>query len=123
MDIQGSILEALGVNLYSSIGKCLVEFAANAYDSDSPGIEITIPFNQIAEAREKVRKDYKAKANPQSKVRVILDPLPEHIKIVIKDKGHGMSPENIQDKFLPLNRNRRLNNGMQPEPTLNMPAS
>jgi len=50
MAIEGTILEALGVNLYSTIAKCLVEFAANAFDSDAKWINITIPFEEITVA-------------------------------------------------------------------------
>jgi len=34
------LLEDLGVNLYTSLAKALVEFVANAYDADSPYIHI-----------------------------------------------------------------------------------
>jgi hypothetical protein len=30
MSIQGGMLEALGINMYPTLGKCLVEFVANA---------------------------------------------------------------------------------------------
>ena len=33
--IQGGMLEALGINMYSTLGKCLVEFLANAYDAEA----------------------------------------------------------------------------------------
>ena len=109
MEIQGSLLEALGVNLYSSIGKCLVEFAANAFDSDSAAIDITIPFDGIKHEREQIRAKAKERVQTGAKGKplVVLDPLPPEISIVIEDKGHGMRAQEIQDKFLPLNRNRR----------------
>jgi len=111
MEIQGSLLEALGVNLYSSIAKCLVEFAANAHDSDSPLIEITIPFTEIERERQRLRDEAKAKIGVTDGVKrkaiVVLEPLPHTISITIADKGHGMRAAEIQDKFLPLNRNRR----------------
>jgi hypothetical protein len=61
MAIQGGMLEALGINMYTSLGKCLVEFVANAYDSNAPGVEITIPFDDIAAGRLKLRDAQKTK--------------------------------------------------------------
>lgn len=61
MLIQGGMLEALGINMYTSLGKCLVEFVANAYDSNSPDVRISIPFDRIAEARQKLRAAQKLK--------------------------------------------------------------
>jgi|GEM_PF-1062112 len=55
MLIQGGMLEALGINMYTSLGKCLVEFVANAYDSNSPDVQISIPFDRIAEERQKLK--------------------------------------------------------------------
>src|SRR3546814_2678421 len=41
--IQGGMLEALGINMYATIGKCLVEFVANAFDSEATTVDIVIP--------------------------------------------------------------------------------
>jgi len=110
MQIQGGMLDALGVNMYSTIGKCLVEFAANSHDSESDGVDIEIPFEAIVTAREELRGKARVEveAGSRDKRTLLLDPLPEEICITIKDRGHGMLPAQIQDKFLPLNRNRRL---------------
>ena len=48
MPIQGGMLEALGINMYTTLGKCLVEFIANAYDGDSTKVEISIPGPTIS---------------------------------------------------------------------------
>jgi hypothetical protein len=112
MEIQGSLLQALGVNLYSSIAKCLVEFAANAYDSDATTFNISIPDQEILAARDQIRKKSKLRKKDQqlkNKPVVLLDNLPSHITIVMEDNGHGMLPHEIQAKFLPVNRNRRHN--------------
>ena len=61
--IQGGMLEALGINMYTTLGKCLVEFVANAYDSNAPRVEITIPFVEIETQRLALKEeDKKAKA-------------------------------------------------------------
>jgi hypothetical protein len=81
MAIQGGMLEALGINMYTTIGKCLVEFVANAYDSDAASVELDIPFDRIAEARREIRAAAKAQAQSvgRTKLNVLLAPLPDDI--------------------------------------------
>lgn len=55
MLIQGGMLQALGINMYSTVGKCLVEFIANAYDGNASSVELTIPFEEIAEKDGELR--------------------------------------------------------------------
>lgn len=109
MRVQGGMLEALGINMYTSIGKCLVEFVANSYDSEATFCNITLPFDAIDAARASVRENAKQDVREGKRVAftVLLDPLPEDITIVIEDDGHGMSAPEVQEKFLPLNRHRR----------------
>jgi hypothetical protein len=161
--VQGGMLEALGINMYTTLGKCLVEFVANAYDSNASRVEITIPFADIDAQRAALREaDRKAKAQarkaagasvasptpapsepfepsevgvpaaaagtptqdvaegesgsaPSSESGKIAPPdvslykkaLPDAVSIVIRDFGHGMSPADVAQKFLPINRHRR----------------
>ena len=108
--IQGGMLEALGINMYSTIGKCLVEFVANAYDSEAKKVTITIPFDAIQTAREKVKAEAKEEVRLKKRdpFTALLTPLPDTVAIVIEDDGHGMSPRDVEKKFLPINRKRRL---------------
>ncbi|WP_420383652.1 ATP-binding protein [Novosphingobium sp.] len=108
--IQGGMLEALGINMYASIGKCLVEFVANAYDSEATNVTITVPVDEIQAARIKAKDDAKkeVEGNQRDPFTVLLTPLPHDIAIVIEDDGHGMSPQDVEQKFLPINRKRRL---------------
>lgn len=109
MKVQGGMLEALGINMYSTLGKCLVEFIANAYDADASKVEIKIPFGEIEPARKKIRDDAKKEVadGTRKKFTLLTLPLPEDLEVVIRDDGHGMCPVDIDDKFLPFNRNRR----------------
>lgn len=109
MPIQGGMLEALGINMYTTLGKCLVEFVANAYDSEANNVWITIPHAEIDAARAGVRAKAKAEvaAGTRDRFTVLLDTLPEVISVVIKDDGHGMGWQDVESKFLPLNRKRR----------------
>ena len=97
MSIQGGMLESLGVNMYTSIAQSLVEFVANSYDSDATGVTISLPHDRIE----------KIKTTNFSKTKFLDAILPENLEIVIEDDGHGMSPDEVQEKFLPINRNRR----------------
>jgi hypothetical protein len=121
MKIQGGVLENLGIRMYTKLGKVLVEFAANGYDSDSSFVDIVFNIHAIQKAREIVRaaalqrlaKEGEAEATssggrrPRRKAYVVVDPLPEDVTIVIRDEGHGMTAKEMADRFLPLNRNRR----------------
>lgn len=108
--IQGGMLEALGINMYATIGKCLVEFVANAYDSEAASVDITIPVEKIDEARSQARAEAKREVEEHERdpFTVLLTPLPDDIAIVIEDTGHGMSPDDVANKFLPINRKRRM---------------
>jgi Histidine kinase-, DNA gyrase B-, and HSP90-like ATPase len=108
--VQGGMLEALGINMYTSLGKCLVEFVANAYDGNATIVDISIPIDEIASARATTRAAAKSEVarGTRSPFTVLLTPLPEAITVSVKDNGHGMSPEQIENKFLPLNRKRRM---------------
>lgn len=110
LSIQGGMLEALGINMYTTLGKCLVEFVANAYDSEASEVSIAIPLEAIAEARAKVRAAAKTEVaeGTRDPFRTLLTPLPDGVEVVIEDNGHGMSPSDIENKFLPINRKRRL---------------
>jgi hypothetical protein len=46
---------------------------------------------------------------------VLNDPLPDEIKIIISDNGHGMSPEDVEQKLLMVSRNRRKEAGDKSE--------
>lgn len=110
MSIHTGMLESLGLNMYSSVAKCLVEFIANGYDSDAEHVYITIPFEAINKARAAVREAAKKQVEEEQrdKFTVLTDPLPEDIEVIIRDDGHGMTPDDLQSRFLALNRNRRL---------------
>jgi hypothetical protein len=110
MKIQGGMLEALGINMYTTLGKCLVEFVANSYDGDASKVTISIPVDEIQTARAAVRAAAKAEVatGDRDPFKILLTPLDDAITVVVADNGHGMSPSDIHHKFLPINRKRRL---------------
>lgn len=111
MSIQGGMLEALGINMYTTLGKCLVEFIANSYDSDATEVHVDFPVRRIAESRKQVRQAAKKRLAAAGRIRdrfdILLEPLPSEITVLVSDDGHGMNWEEVRDKFLPLNRKRR----------------
>ncbi|MFM5814823.1 ATP-binding protein [Aeromonas caviae] len=109
MGIHTGMLESMGHNMYTSIGKCLAEFIANAYDADAKKVTIDIPFSEINSARQRIRGQAKKEFEDRirSDISSVYDPLPEEIKIIITDDGHGMDANELQKKFLIVNRDRR----------------
>jgi len=109
LGIATGMLESLGLNMYTSIGKSLSEFVANAFDADATHVRITIPFDEINQERTKLRDLAKAEVESgiREKFTVLVDPLPNSVRISITDDGHGMSPTEIRDKLLIVSRNRR----------------
>ncbi len=70
-------IEHLGSNMYSRLPNAVAELVANAYDADATEIL----------------------------VRVIGSG--ESQRIVVEDNGHGMSRDDVRDKYLRIGRNRR----------------
>ncbi|MDG3006622.1 ATP-binding protein [Paludisphaera mucosa] len=105
------IVEDLGLNLYTTLARVLVEFVANAYDADSPSVNLDFNVTDIKQAREVLRKEYEleqakmppGKTIPPLETRV----LPDDVRIIIDDNGHGMSRSDLNNKFLFAGRRRR----------------
>lgn len=109
------LLQDLGLNLYTTLPKVLVEFVANAYDADSPSVDIRIDFTTIEQERAKLQADFKAecaKCEGDEKKLKALKPLgervlPAGVSISIIDEGTGMSRKELGDRFLITGRRRR----------------
>src|SRR6266849_8349353 len=52
------LLQDLGLNLYTSLPRVLVEFVANAYDADSPSVDIRSDFALIESERNKLKAQF-----------------------------------------------------------------
>ncbi len=105
------IVEDLGLNLYTSLPRALVEFVANAYDADSPDVSITLDIERVREARKEMREAWKAKygdAPPPDDVLLLEEQtLPADVSITVEDYGHGMDRTDLNEKFLVAGRRRR----------------
>ncbi|HEV8321265.1 MAG TPA: ATP-binding protein [Myxococcota bacterium] len=107
------IVEDLGLNLYTSLPRVLVEFVANAYDADSPFVEITLDPIAIERQRKAVKAQFDHEkalggGDHEPAVPLATRALAEEVQIAIKDAGIGMSRQDLQDKFLVAGRRRRL---------------
>jgi len=109
------LLEDLGVNLYTSLAKALVEFVANAYDADSSCFRVEFDGKSILSQAEVCRRQYELDLSNSNAVGDTISnvsplekrTLPESIKIVLEDEGHGMTKEEMENKFLVIGRRRR----------------
>lgn len=107
------IVEDLGLNLYTTLPRVLVEYVANAHDADAGNTQIILDKEAINKARDVVKAEWelecaKAGEEKESKVkRLAARTLPEYVQIIIEDSGHGMSRTDIQKKFLIAGRRRR----------------
>lgn len=109
------LLEDLGVNLYTSLAKALVEFVANAYDADSPRIRIEFDTKTVESEAHNCRRNYEqdlARAGKPKGPKQDVAPLEKRtlhpsVTIVLEDQGHGMTKAELEEKFLVIGRRRR----------------
>lgn len=107
------VLEDLGVNLYTSVAKALVEFVANAHDADANWVNTSFDEATIKHARDVMKANFdlersKAEKDGTLGLRPLAErTLPDEIQIVIEDNGVGMSRSDLENKFLVIGRRRR----------------
>ncbi|QCH22640.1 ATP-binding protein [Mycobacteroides salmoniphilum] len=81
MKISMSVFEALGINLYSNAAAVLAELVANGWDADANLVQVSWQTEG------------------------------EEPCVEIRDDGHGMSREDLNDKFLTVGYPKRANEG------------
>ena len=96
------IVQDLGINLYTTLPRVLVEFVANAHDADSPDVDVQMDFGAIRRARGELRVTHDSESGRLEDME-----LPGNHVLKIVDHGHGMSREEMQDRFLVAGRRRR----------------
>lgn len=115
IEVAPNIVEHLGLNLYTNLPRVLVEFVANAFDADSPWVDIRLDGTAIEEARSELRAKWnsrrKAGEDLSTETPLAEQTLPECMQITIEDRGHGMSRDDLQQKFLRIARKRREGQG------------
>jgi hypothetical protein len=106
------LVEDLGLNLYTSLPRVLVEYIANAFDADAKSMQITLDKTRINSERKILRARWEqAKAEAEAKKdpipRLADMTLPAEVTISLLDDGHGMSRDDLANKFLIAGRRRR----------------
>jgi hypothetical protein len=84
-------IDKLGVKLYDKASAVVAELIANAYDADANEVRVEVPLGT-----ELASKDA-ASAQPQDK----------GYQIVVRDDGHGMTPDEARAFYLQVGRDRR----------------
>ncbi|MFC4407882.1 ATP-binding protein [Haloarchaeobius iranensis] len=89
MDIETTIVDKLGINLYDRVSAAVAELVANSYDADAEEVEIKLPLNKYLAVH--TGDGVKQKGH----------------NVQIVDDGHGMTPEEANELFLRVGRDRR----------------
>ena len=79
MEFEPATIEHLGLKLYVSLPPVIGELVSNAWDADAEKVEITLPKGQVTSGSE----------------------------IIVKDDGHGMNANEVQEAYLRIGRNAR----------------
>ena len=89
MPISRLTVDKLGVKLYDRVSAVIAELIANSYDADASQVRVEAPMGEYLAS--------KAGGNITDK----------GLEIVISDDGVGMTPEEMQQYFLPVGAERR----------------
>lgn len=89
MDIETTIVDKLGINLYDKVSASVAELIANSYDADAEEVRVRLPIGKYLA----VHTDDGVKQKGHD--------------LVIIDDGHGMTPEEADELFLRVGRDRR----------------
>ena len=89
MTISRTTVDKLGIKLYDKASAVVSELIANAYDADAETVTVEIPLGRWLATKSEGK---------------IVD---QGLEIIIKDDGHGMTPDVINDFFLRVGINPR----------------
>lgn len=89
MDIETTIVDKLGINLYDKVSAAVAELIANSYDADAEVVKVKLPLGKYLAVHTDEGVQQK-----------------DH-DVVIVDDGHGMTPEEADKLFLRVGRDRR----------------
>ena len=113
--VSPHVVEDLGVNLYTTLSRVLVEYVANAHDADADECRIAMDDGKLRAAMAKVKAAYEAEVaeadSNTSPLALGKRTLPESCSIVIEDDGDGMTRDELQENFLLIGRRRRSESG------------
>jgi hypothetical protein len=84
-------IDKLGVKLYDKVSAVVAELIANSYDADASEVRVELPLGtELA-----------------SKIGVTEQSVDKGYEIVVRDDGHGMTPDEARAFYLQIGRDRR----------------
>lgn len=98
LKISRRTVDKLGVKLYDRVSAVVAELVANAYDADAERVDVRVPL-----ATELARTAQDGEIEDRGYV------------VEVIDDGHGMNPEEAQDFYLKVGRDRRDHPEQGPE--------
>ena len=84
-------IDKLGVKLYDKVSAVVAELIANSYDADATDVWVELPLGTDLATKNSATKQ----------------PEDRGFEIVVRDNGHGMTPEEARNFYLQVGRDRR----------------
>lgn len=99
LTISRLTIDKLGVKLYDKASAVVAELISNAYDADATECYVELPLGtELA-----------------SKDPTTAEPIDKGLEIVVKDNGHGMTPDEARAFYLKIGQDRREHVGQGPK--------
>ncbi|GGL31757.1 ATP-binding protein [Nocardia jinanensis] len=92
MRISRLTIDKLGIRLYDRVSAVLAELIANSYDADATRVEVSLPWGVTLAGTVRAAEH---------------DPY----RIIVRDNGHGMTADEMNDHYLRVGSDRRHRNG------------
>jgi HSP90 family molecular chaperone len=90
-------IDKLGVKLYDRVSAAVAELIANAYDADAENVWVELPLSTVL----------------ADKNLTTGEPEDKGYSIVVRDDGHGMTPDEARAFYLLVGRDRRATQGQR----------
>jgi Histidine kinase-, DNA gyrase B-, and HSP90-like ATPase len=98
MRISRMTIDKLGVRLYDTVSAVVAELVANSHDADATQVTIRLPSATTLAKRGEQKNTW----------------LDQGFVIEVSDNGHGMTPNEAQEHFLHVGRERRRHSAQGP---------
>jgi len=91
LTISRLTIDKLGVKLYDKVSAVVAELIANGYDADAENVTVELPLGTELASKDPTTKEAADKGH----------------EVVVRDDGHGMSPDEARAFYLKVGRDRR----------------
>jgi HSP90 family molecular chaperone len=93
MTISRLTVDKLGVKLYDKVSAVIAELVANSYDADAKEVTIKAPMGIFLAEKQKNGS--------------VIDVIDKDCVIEVRDDGTGMTPDEVNDFYLVVGKERR----------------